>query len=90
MIYEMSKGWLLNKFKVSIQVHDEYIVESLVAAKLLDVSVSELKEAILKTKTLRGLTPPDAYRVGKQYYFLMKELKNMKVNLPTSVRHGEI
>ncbi len=52
MIYEMSKGWLLNKFKVSIEVHDEYIVESLVAAKLLEVSVSELKDAILKTKAL--------------------------------------
>ena len=47
MIFNVSNGWLLNKIKYGINNHDEYILETLEAAKMLNVSVIELKDAIL-------------------------------------------
>ena len=78
MIYRMSKGWLLNKFKSSIENHEDYIVESREAARFLGISVRELKESILKTGKLNGFASPRAYKVGNQYYFFINELHAIK------------
>ncbi|WP_321409871.1 hypothetical protein [Tolumonas auensis] len=80
MIFNVSNGWLLNKIKYGINNHDEYILETLEAAKMLNVSVIELKDAILKSQSIRGWMPPDAYKVGSKYYFLFKDLIQLKTH----------
>lgn len=74
MIFVVSKGWLLNKFKNGIKNHEEYVLETLEAARFLQMTTIELKGAILNTERLRGHLPPDAYKVGNKYYFLFRDL----------------
>lgn len=49
-------------------------------AKMLNVSVIELKDAILKSQSIRGWMPPDAYKVRSKYYFLFKDLIQLKTH----------
>lgn len=74
MIFVVSRGWLLNKFKNGIENHEEYVLETLEAARFLQMTTIELKQAILNTEWLRGHLPPDAYKVGNKYYFLFRDL----------------
>ncbi len=78
MIFIVSSGWLLNKFRHGVNNHDEYVLETLEAARVLNISAIELKDAILKSQSIRGWMPPDAYKVGSKYYFLFKDLMQLK------------
>lgn len=78
MIYVVSNGWLLNRFKNGITHHEEYVLETLEAARFLQVSTIELKEAVIKAEPLLGTRPPDAYKVGDKYYFLWRDLMVFK------------
>lgn len=69
MIYVMSNGWLLNRFKNGITHHEEYVLETLEAARFLRVTTIELKGAVINAESLLGTSPPDAYKVGNKYYF---------------------
>lgn len=44
------------------------------AAKLINVTPTELKEALVKIKALRGVTPPTAYQVKGKFYFFIDDL----------------
>ncbi|WP_320150327.1 hypothetical protein [uncultured Tolumonas sp.] len=78
MIFVVSNGWLLNRFKNGITHHDEYVLETLEAARFLQVSTIELKRAVIKAELLFGYSPPDAYKVGNKYYFLCRDLMVFK------------
>lgn len=69
MIFNVSSGWLLNKFRYGVSNHDEYVLETLEAARILNISAIELKDAILKSQSIRGWMPPDAYKVGSKPEF---------------------
>ncbi len=58
MIFVVSKGWLLNKMKNGIKNHEEYVLETLEAARFLQMTTIELKRAILNTERLRGHLHP--------------------------------
>lgn len=44
------------------------------AAKLINVTPTELKEALVKIKALRGVAPPTEYLVKGKYYFFQADL----------------
>jgi len=81
MIYVVTNGWLLNRFKNGITHHEEYVLETLEAARFLQVSTIELKGAVIKADVLPGTCPPDAYKVGNKYYFLWRDLMVFKQRL---------
>jgi hypothetical protein len=78
MIFVVSKGWLLNKIKIGIENHGEYVLETLEAARFLQITTIELKQAILNKELLNGYIPPDTYKVGNKYYFLFNDLLSFK------------
>lgn len=78
MIFVVSNGWLLNRFKNGITHHEEYVLETLEAARFLQVSTIELKRAVINAEPLFGTCPPDAYKVGNKYYFLWRDLRGVK------------
>lgn len=84
MIFVVSNGWLLNRFKNGITHHEEYVLETMEAARFLQVSTIELKGAVIKAEPLLGTRPPDAYKVGNKYYFLWRDLRVFKQQLGAS------
>lgn len=74
MIFVVSRGWLLNRIKNGIENHGEYVLEILEAARFLQITTVELKKSILSAQLLHGYSPPDAYKVGNKYYFLLRDL----------------
>lgn len=81
MIFVVSSGWLLNRFKNGIEHHEEYVLETLEAARFLQMTAIELKGAILNAAPLRGCSPPDAYKVGNKYYFMFRDLMAYRKSL---------
>lgn len=91
MIYVMSSGWLLNRFNNGITQHEEYVLETLEAARFLQVSTIELKRAVIKAEPLLGTRPPDACKVGNKYYFLWRDLRVFKQQLGASdLKNGNL
>lgn len=78
MIFVVSNGWLLNRFKNGITQHEEYVLETLEAARFLQVTTIELKGAVINAEPLLGTSPPNAYKVGNKYYFLWRDLRGFK------------
>ena len=70
--------WLANQFKYAGQKKDGKLLPYEVgdAAKIINVTPSELKEAVMKSLLLRGVEPPTAYLVQSKFYFFITDLED--------------
>jgi len=68
--------WLAERYKLAAKEKDSqlYPYEVGDAAKLINVTPTELKESLVRVTALRGVTPPTAYMVKGKYYFFMADL----------------
>ncbi len=71
-----STVWLINQFKKAGQVKDRNLLPFEVgdAAKIINVTPTELKDAVMKSQLLRGVEPPTAHLVNRKYYFFIPDL----------------
>ena len=73
-----STVWLANQFKYAGQRKDGKLLpyEAGDAAKIINVTPSELKEAVMKSLLLRGVETPTAYLVNGKFYFFIDDLED--------------
>ena len=73
-----STVWLINKFKYAGLKKDGKLLPYEVgdAAKIIKVTPSELKEAVMKSLLLRGVETPTAYLVNGKFYFFIDDLED--------------
>lgn len=76
-------GWLLKQFKKAAKTGSNayYPFETGFAAKLINVTPTELKDSLLKEQLLRGISPPSAYLVSGKYYFLMDSIVDFNLRI---------
>ena len=72
--------WLAERYKLAAKEKDSslYPYETGDAAKLINVTPTELKESLVKVTPLRGVIPPTAHLVKGKFYFFIADLDDFK------------